>query len=223
MTFLLYLAMFFAILNWISVARLIKPLEYFSKPATMITLLAWVGLNGGFRGPMLWFALGLLFSLGGDVFLMLPRDLFIAGLLSFLVGHLCYVIGFNQGPPSPLLLLLILAVLVFIAAAQIFRRIRRGLIAAEKRALQFPVMIYTMVISLMLISALSTLARPDWSFTAAILSGLGALSFFTSDTILAWDKFVAPLRHARLRTMTTYHLGQFLITLGAALHFLGGG
>src|SRR4051794_41583322 len=55
-----------------------------------------------------WFVAALVFSLAGDVFLMLPRDLFVAGLSAFLVAHLCYIAGFwTDGP----------AVVAFLGAA----------------------------------------------------------------------------------------------------------
>ncbi|MBU0734217.1 MAG: lysoplasmalogenase, partial [Proteobacteria bacterium] len=39
--------------------------------------------------------IGLLFCLGGDVFLALPQDkMFRLGLVSFLIGHIFYIIGF---------------------------------------------------------------------------------------------------------------------------------
>src|SRR5512147_2406717 len=38
---------------------------------------------------------GLVFSLAGDVFLMLPRDRFLAGLASFLAAHLAYIAAFG--------------------------------------------------------------------------------------------------------------------------------
>jgi hypothetical protein len=41
-----------------------------------------------------------------------------------------------------------------------------------------------------------------------------------SDSLLAWNKFDQPVRHANLLVMVTYHLGQFGIVLGAALHYL---
>ena len=46
----LLLALIIAILDWIAVARKWKRIEYFAKPATMLALLAWVGINGGFQG-----------------------------------------------------------------------------------------------------------------------------------------------------------------------------
>lgn len=39
----------------------------------------------------------LLFSLAGDVFLMLPGNYFIPGLASFLVAHVFYIALFRQG------------------------------------------------------------------------------------------------------------------------------
>ena len=38
--------------------------------------------------------IGLVFCLGGDIFLMLPERFFIAGLVSFLLGHLFYIAAF---------------------------------------------------------------------------------------------------------------------------------
>ena len=40
---------------------------------------------------------GLVFSLAGDVFLMLPSDQFMAGLVSFLIAHLFYIAAFTAG------------------------------------------------------------------------------------------------------------------------------
>ena len=217
---LLFLALIIAILDWIAVARKWKRVEYFAKPATMLALLAWVGINGGFKGPMLWFALGLLFSLGGDVFLMLPREQFILGLVSFLIGHVCYLIGFNTGGLIFNAATIILLVVVLFTGFQVYRRIAAGLQAGGKTSLKIPVLIYSIVISLMLFSALATLVRPEWRIFAALFASTGALLFFISDSTLAFNKFVHPLPNARVITMITYHLGQILIALGAALRFL---
>jgi uncharacterized membrane protein YhhN len=215
-----FLALIIAILDWIAVARKWKRIEYFAKPATMLALLAWLGINGGFQGSMLWFALGLLFSLGGDVFLMLPREQFILGLISFLIGHICYLIGFNSTALVINSASLILLVVVLFTGYQVYRRVATGLQAGGNSKLKLPVLIYSIVISLMLFSALSTLIRPDWRIIAAVLASSGALLFFISDTTLALNKFVAPIPNGRVIVMVTYHLGQILIALGAALRFL---
>ena len=215
-----FLAVIIAIVDWIAVARKWKRIEYFAKPATMLALLAWLGVNGGFQGSMLWFALGLLFSLGGDVFLMLPREQFIPGLVSFLIGHICYLIGFNLTTPVFNAASLILLVVVLFTGYQVYRRVAAGLQASGNSKLKPPVLVYSIVISLMLFSALSTLIRDDWRILAAVSASSGALLFFISDTVLALNKFVAPIPNGRVIVMITYHLGQILIAMGAMLRFL---
>lgn len=210
----LWIALAIALLDWIAVEKNIKPLEYFAKPATMIAALIWFWQNGSFQGPLLWFALGAIFSLAGDVFLMLPQNLFLAGLFSFLTGHLCYVIGFNQPLPAFSLIALLAALVLALIGLWLYRRLAAGLEAGGQTRLKMPVLIYSAVISLMVISALSRIGR--WEILPALVSSLGAGLFYFSDATLAWDRFLAPLPHARLRTMVTYHLGQFAILLGAA-------
>ena len=61
-----------------------------------------------------------MFSLAGDVFLMLPRDAFVAGLAAFLVAHVCYVVGFWTDPPAAVAML-VASVVVVIAVAPIAR------------------------------------------------------------------------------------------------------
>jgi len=43
--------------------------------------------------------IGLIFSLGGDILLMLPFDLFVPGLISFLIAHLVYIYAFKGDRP----------------------------------------------------------------------------------------------------------------------------
>lgn len=64
------------------------------KPLTMVALVA-VALAVDPRHPAAraCFVVALLASLGGDVFLMLPGDLFVPGLASFLLAHVAYVVG----------------------------------------------------------------------------------------------------------------------------------
>jgi alkenylglycerophosphocholine/alkenylglycerophosphoethanolamine hydrolase len=163
---------------------------------------------------------GLFFSMWGDIFLMLPREQFIAGLVAFLLGHIAYLIGFNQ-PLAPLNLpSLILAVMVGLTAARLMRAVVAGLQRSGHASLRLPVLAYSAVISLMLLSALITMVRVDWDAGDALLAAAGAMLFFMSDSVLAWNKFVAPLTNGRLVVIVTYHLGQALIILGAARHFL---
>ena len=217
---LLLIALIVAILDWIAVAKKLKNLEYFAKPGVMIVLLVWLWSVSGFSGYIVWFALGLAFSLAGDVFLMLPREQFIAGLIAFLLAHIAYIIGFNDTLPPFTLISLVMAIVIGITAARVYRGIASGLVVSNNSNLQIPVLAYTIVISLMLLSALLTLTRPEWSLVSALLASAGAVLFFLSDAFLAWNKFVTPVGNGNLIVIITYHLGQILITVGAATHFL---
>ena len=95
---LIWVALLFAALDWAAVARGWKVLSYIAKPAVMVCLIAWLGVNGGWSGVLLWFTAGLIFSLAGDIFLMLPKERFVAGLVAFLLAHLAYIIGLNTHP-----------------------------------------------------------------------------------------------------------------------------
>ena len=186
----------------------------------MVALIAWLFLNAGFQAPLAWFILGLFFSLIGDILLMLPKDPFIAGLGAFLMAHLCYLVGLNQGFPPANLASLAIAVLLIITYALLSRPIFAALRASRQERMIWPILIYSIVINLMLFSALITLVRPEWKALPALLVSSGAFLFYFSDILLGWNKFVAPVRHGQLINIVTYHLGQMLLVLGAALHFL---
>ncbi len=210
-----------AVLNWIASDKKWKTIIYITKPATMLALLWWMWQSVGLGGSMLWFTLGALFCLAGDVFLMVPKDLFIFGLLAFLVGHVFYILGLNNIAPYINLWGGILIVLLAAYLWWLYPKLARGLKEKGKTALKIPVLIYALVISLMVYSALMTWTRPGWPMVAALLVSLGAVLFFASDSMLAWDRFINPLSHARLRVMLTYHLGQIGILLGAMLTIAG--
>jgi len=72
---------------------------------------------------------GLVFSLAGDVFLMLPGARFFRlGLMSFLVAQVCYIIGLNPSlPPLPALIpLSIIAALGLLVVRGIASGLRRS-------------------------------------------------------------------------------------------------
>lgn len=217
---LIWVALMVAIVDWVAVAYQRKTLEYIAKPGVMVVLLIWLWQVSGFTGSLAWFGLGLLCSLAGDIFLMLPRERFIAGLVAFLLAHVAYIIGFNQTPTAFNLPGFLLAVLVALVFLRVYRRIAAGLDASAQPTLKTPVLIYSLIISVMLLSALLTLAGNTWNAGPAILVSAGALLFFLSDTLLAWNKFVSPFRMGRLAVIITYHLGQICITVGAALHYI---
>ncbi len=210
-----------AVFDWVAVEKNWKTVEYLAKPGTMVALLLWLWAAGGLRGPLIFFSLGVVFSLAGDVLLMLPSRLFLAGLVIFLLAHISYITGFNTSLPPLKLASLVLAVLVGIIASQLYQRLARALAQRGEGSMRIPVLIYASAISLMLLSALLTPLKNDWRTIPALLAGSGAALFFVSDSLIAWDRFVIPLSHRGLKVMVTYHLGQFAIIAAAILNFHG--
>lgn len=213
-------ALLVALADWLAVIRKYKNLEYMAHPAVMAILFIWIWQAGGLHGPMVWFALGVLFSMAGDIFLMLPREQFILGLAAFLLAHIAYLVGFNMSSPPFTLPSLIIAVGIGLVALRLYRGIKSGLAQRKLNGLTIPVAVYSLVISLMLLSAVLKLLQPEWQPWPAILVSLGALMFFLSDSFLAWNKFVTPLRNSHLIVIVLYHLGQISLVLGTGLHYL---
>lgn len=216
----LWLGLAIALLEWVAVAKNWKKLEYAAKPGVTLALLVWLGSVSGIHGQLVWFAIGLALSLAGDVLLVLPKEQLIAGLVAFLLAQIAYIIGFNDTAPPINLASIAIAAVAGVTALRIYRAIAAGLDTSGRHALKMPVLAYVAAISLMLISALLTLVRSEWSAGAAWLVSVGALLFFVSDATLGWIKFVRPLRYGHLLGIITYHLGQALIALGAVAHFL---
>jgi len=219
MQYLLWLFFLAALGNWLSVSKQWKRLEYLTKPAAILTLLAWLWSVSGFEGYLAWFAAGLAFSLAGDIFLVLPKERFIAAWLAFLSAHICYVIGLNPTFLPINLASLLLAVVVGLVAFRLVSVILRGLKSSGDTRLQAPIILYGFVISVMLLSALLTLVRSNWFEGPALMVSAGAILFFVSDAALALNRFTAPIRQGRLIIMSTYHIGQALIITGSFLHY----
>jgi len=190
---LLFAAIVAAVTDWLAVAREWRALEWIAKPATLALLLLWAAL-----GPATSWALlaALTFSLLGDVYLMLPADLFLAGLLAFLLGHVAFIAAFDATP----LARGIWFVVVLLISAPLSLRLLR---AAPDVALRLAVGVYMVVIALMVGSAIAS---------GELIAAGGALLFMASDSMIALNRFVAPFAAARLAIIVTYHLGQVLLT-----------
>jgi uncharacterized membrane protein YhhN len=201
-------AAIFAVGDWLAVARrgtsvAWQRVEYVCKPATLAALVvaaATLDPVAGADARRDWFVAALLFSLLGDVLLMLPREQFVGGLVAFLVAHLCYIAGFWTAEP-PLIEMLVVAVIVAVA----FRVLAGSIVPGVRRtepALVGPVVGYMVVIGVMLAIAIAT---------GNLLAGLGAALFAGSDSMIAWNRFVRPFPAAGVGIMVTYHLGQALL------------
>ena len=153
---------------------------YIFKPVTMVIILL-IALLGQGASPFYRYMIitGLVFSLAGDVFLMLPKDRFVAGLVAFLIAHLFYIAAFVPEIHGltwwPLIPLVIYAIVLY------------RILAPSLGKLKAPVLVYIAVILMM-----AWLAWERWSQmgqSGALMAFVGALLFVVSDTLLAIDRF----------------------------------
>lgn len=149
--------------------------------------------------------LALLLSAGGDVFLALDRTgFFVHGLASFLAAHLVYIWQFTAHRPRPYRLPLArraLAILVLVFVIGML-----GVLGPNLGKLAVPVLAYIGAITVMALAAVSLPGRP--------LVVAGAISFMLSDSLIALDKFVAPIPGVGPAIWITYAAAQALIVLG---------
>ncbi|MFW6365733.1 MAG: lysoplasmalogenase [Spirochaetota bacterium] len=190
-----------------------SPLFTWVKPlplCILISALVITGLQQELSAGWLIVA-GLVLGMGGDV--LLTRDrLFLAGLASFLAGHIFYIVFFTvkSSTFSPILLFFILAPVLY--AVIFYARLPR-----EKSSMRLPVGVYMTVITIMVITAANLhLNTPG----GQELFAAGALFFFLSDSILAWHMMIASVRYDSLLVMSTYYTGQFCIASGILLPLL---
>ena len=192
----------------VSILRHLKRLEYATKPAVMVLLIAAaVLLHPASQGERALFIAALVLGLAGDVFLMLPDDYLIPGIAAFLAGHLAYAAGFRFGGFA--IAGLVAGLVIVSATAAVFlRRILSAVESGGRAQLRNPVIAYAIVISLMTVSAAAS---------GNLVAAAGGLLFFFSDVIFAWYRFVKPVRWGQPVNIVMYQAGQALLVLSLAV------
>lgn len=186
-------------------------LHWVCKPlATLLMLgLAWRAVRPVSVAYRRYVLIGLAFCLLGDILLMLPMDLFVPGLVSFLLAHGLFIVAFSIDVRFaarwwPWLLCLVYG------AAMIFL-LWRGIAAA----LRGPVLVYVVVLASMGGQALGRASwlnkQGDSRAVSARYAGAGAMLFMLSDSLLAWDRFHTALPLASLYILATYYAALWLI------------
>lgn len=200
---LLAITLVVAVADWLAVSLDVRVAEYVLKPLTMVVLVCVaLAIDPSSDVARVAIVVGLLLSMAGDIFLMLPADLFVPGLASFLLAHIAYIVALLALGPG-LGGLVVGVVLVAIAALLVGRRIVAGA-AAVDQTLRIPVIAYMGAISTMVALAFGT---------GLLLAIGGALLFFISDAVLGWTRFVGDFPRSRSIVMVTYHLGQVGLVL----------
>ncbi|UTN02395.1 lysoplasmalogenase [Flavobacterium bizetiae] len=209
--FKIYIA--FSILYLIVLFTGHENLDLYLKPALVPLLGFGVYFHRKFPSKNILLS-ALLFSWIGDVILLfadIAEIYFILGLLSFLIAHLSYCVLFNKQIIGEIQINKILfavgsLVIAFYLTAMILVLIPR------LGELKIPVIIYAAVISTMLLFAFN--GYLIWKKPGALYIFLGAVAFVASDSILAFDKFYAPIQKSSFFIMLTYLVAQYLIVVG---------
>jgi uncharacterized membrane protein YhhN len=216
----LILALLFAGLESLAIWKGWQRVESITKPAVILSLMAGLSISTGLQGSAFWFGLGLFFSMLGDMCLLShSENLFLTGLVAFLLTHIFYLIGFKQQLLAPSAWSLVLIFVILLNAVRLLRRISASMRARGMNRLVYPVIVYGLVISLMLFAAMSTLSDHNWDRGAAFLVSIGAFLFWISDLMLAWNKFVSPLKTGRLLNVAAYQIGQICLIAGVIRQF----
>ena len=186
------------------------PLGFAFKPLTTLLILAFAWPRGAAAPKQRRFIrIGLVLSLIGDVFLMWPKEGFMPGLVAFLLAHLAYIAAFAVP------VRLAARPLVFVGCAALALLILAQLWPGIPGALRAPVVAYVVCLSTMAAQALvwwrSSVARVTADVSLARWAALGGVLFMVSDSLLAANKFAAPLPLAALWILATYWLAQACI------------
>jgi uncharacterized membrane protein YhhN len=150
-----------------------------------------------------WILAGLLLSALGDV-LLIPRDsrgAFLAGLGSFLLGHVAYVLAFALRGLDPTT-----AAVAAPAVLGASLLALRWLLPHVPEAMRLPVLAYLVVISAMLVCAAGTVGHAG---RPAIFAG--ALAFYLSDLAVARERFVAKGFDNKLWGLPLYFGAQLVL------------
>jgi uncharacterized membrane protein YhhN len=180
---------------------------YVFKPLTVLLIIG-IAVAGESSLYKYLILAGLLCSLAGDIFLMLPKDRFIPGLISFLVAHLFYIAAFtlDSGRTPSLLTALPLLIYGGVMLRMLFPSLGK---------MKAPVIVYMLVILLMVWQASNRYASAG--VPGSGLAFAGATLFAVSDSLLASNRFRRPFRSAQLLILSSYFAAQWSIALSVEL------
>lgn len=155
----------------------------------------------------------------GDIMLLFQSvhpAFFIAGLTAFLFAHVAYILFFkrmvtksNRGIRW-----------FYVLPVTVYYFLLMWLLTPFLGGMQWPVWIYGLVISVMLVFALHLYHMKNEK--AGLLIMTGAIFFVISDTLLAFNKFYHSFEYAGFWVMITYGMAQLFIISGACNYLISG-
>ena len=197
---------FFALLD-LSQVYVDGGLRFLTKPMIMISLICYfcyetIDRLNGERSQQI-FLVALIAALVGDV-LLLFENLFMIGLLAFLVMQILYSLSFLQTykpRKSTNVFRIFLIILCLFVLYNLWPFLEH---------LQIPVTIYVFAIAAMAYSAFSRVHN----IKGYKMVFIGTIFFLISDTALAIGQFMNEINIGKLTVMSSYALAQFLIVEG---------
>lgn len=177
--------------------------EYVFKPLTTALIIAIAALADDHISStyQALIVAGLVASLAGDVFLMLP-DRFVPGLLSFLIAHIFYIIAFTHESSGQ-------APIWYIVPFVLYGVVMLRWLWPHLGTLRVPVIVYMGAILIMAYQAANRWIETSQDGTLFALAG--AYLFVASDSALAVNTFRGRFRGADFVVLSTYFAAQLLI------------
>lgn len=200
---------FFAILMTLEIAGLtiIPTFHMVSKAMIMASIIGFYILVEKRQNNA--FLAGLIFALLGDCFLLYETvELFVIGLICFLITQLSYAAAFNSKRRIPNNKDYIICAVIALIGVSVL-----AFLWADLGSMKTPVGLYTTSIILMAIYAY--LRHPRLRGYKILLTGV--ILFIISDTLLGLDKFSNSIPYGQILVMLTYMLAQYLIVTGEVL------
>jgi uncharacterized membrane protein YhhN len=155
---------------------------------------------------------GLLFSWAGDIILEFSgsnANMFIPGLVCFLLAHIMYLIVFIKTPGKNSIIgnrsLLLLPVIIYGIALVLY-------LYGDLKEMKLPVIMYAVVILLMLAAAINRIEKVKKKSFWLVLTG--AILFVISDSAISVNKFSFKFEYSGILIMSTYIAAQYLIVKG---------
>ena len=153
---------------------------------------------------------------------MLNDRFFVSGLLAFFLGCLLYIVGFGRliPPAQNYFPGLILFGVIFIVSLKVILKIIKSIKSTTRKQMKTYLLLYSLIISLLLYSASLTLLDSNWNYISALWVVFGALFFYVSDVMNAWNRFVSPVSFGSVKIMISYHFAQIAMGIGVVLHYV---
>jgi uncharacterized membrane protein YhhN len=139
---------------------------------------------------------------------------FISGLICFLIAHIFFISFFyrlKHFSARHLIFTLITAIAVTVYLTALLFFIWRNV---SLQNFELPIVVYSIVLGLMLVSAINTVKNRSVKKLAAKFFIPGAIFFVLSDSLLAINKFYATFNYSEVVIILTYAIAIFLLGNG---------